>query len=92
MAIVQFADGGPGITDEVSKQIFEAGFTTRSGGPGLGMAVAKRIAEQHRGSISVTSVTGKGAVFEVQLPLVSEVTANDVVVNDLAVYEPAKCE
>jgi two-component system sensor histidine kinase FlrB len=92
MAMVQFVDGGPGITDEVSKKIFEAGFTTRSGGPGLGMAVAKRIAEQHRGSISVTSVTGKGAVFEVQLPLVSEVTANDVVVNDLAVYEPAKCE
>lgn len=92
-AVVQFADRGPGITEEVSKKIFEAGFTTRSGGPGLGMAVAKKIVNQHGGSIGVTSASGKGAIFEVHLPLAKAVTANDVVVNDLLLhYEPAKCE
>lgn len=93
MAMVQFADRGPGITEEVSKKIFEAGFTTRSGGPGLGMAVAKKIVDQHGGSIGATSASGTGAIFEVYLPLAKSVTANDVVVNDLSLhFEPEKCE
>lgn len=92
MALVQFADRGPGITEEIKRRIFETGFTTRSGGPGLGMAVAKKILDQHGGSISVASASGPGAVFEVCLPLAKAVTANDVVVNDLSLlYEPARC-
>lgn len=83
MAVVQFVDRGPGISEEASRKIFEAGFTTRSGGPGLGMAVAKKIVDQHRGRISVTSASGEGATFEVYLPLAMPVTANDLVVNDL---------
>lgn len=93
MAMIQFADQGPGIAEEVRRKIFEAGCTTRSGGPGLGMAVAKKIVEQHRGSISVTSVSGKGAIFGVHLPLANPVTANDLLVNDLAAnYAPARWE
>jgi signal transduction histidine kinase len=93
MALLHFADWGPGIAEEVSKKIFEAGFTTRSGGPGLGMAVAKKIVNQHGGSISVSSERGKGATFEVHLPLADAVSTNDLLVNDLAVYyEPGRCE
>ena len=82
MGVVQFADRGPGITDEVKENIFKAGFTTRSGGLGLGMAVAKKIVEQHRGTINVTSERGKGAMFEVHLPLAKTVTPKEIVVND----------
>ena len=92
MAAVQFADRGPGITDAISEKIFEPGFTTRSGGPGLGMAVAKKMVEQHRGRISVTSASGAGAVFEVHLPLAVSAKANDGVADDLSsLYEPARC-
>lgn len=82
MAQIRFADRGPGVSEEVSKRIFEAGFTTRPGGPGLGMAVAKKIVDQHRGGISVSSAKGKGAIFEVQLPLLKAASVDDLVVND----------
>lgn len=92
MAMVQFVDRGPGIAEEVSKKIFEAGVTTRAGGPGLGMAVAKKIMDQHGGTISVINATSKGAIFEVNLPLAKTATANDGVVNDLLLhYEPERC-
>ncbi|HUK46995.1 MAG TPA: HAMP domain-containing sensor histidine kinase [Terriglobales bacterium] len=65
---VQFEDRGPGVSEESKDRIFEPGFTTRSGGAGLGMTVAKQIIEQHGGSICVSRRAGQGAVFQVRLP------------------------
>ncbi len=62
-------DNGPGIP--VSKQpwVFEPFNTTKgTRGTGLGLAVAKRIVEEHGGRISIESVEGKGATFRVLLP------------------------
>jgi two-component system NtrC family sensor kinase len=62
-------DNGPGIP--VSKQpwVFEPFNTTKgTRGTGLGLAVAKRIVEEHGGRISIESVEGKGATFKVLLP------------------------
>ena len=68
-AVVTFADQGAGIREDLRTKIFDAGFTTRSGGPGLGLAVAKRIMEQHGGSIAVTATPGGGATFILRLPM-----------------------
>ena len=61
-------DTGPGIVPEDLLRIFEAGFSTRAGSSGLGLAVCKRIFEQHGGSISAESRYGHGATFRLRLP------------------------
>jgi signal transduction histidine kinase len=61
-------DTGPGIVPGDLPRIFEAGFTSRSGSSGLGLAVCHRILEQHGGSISVESWYGHGATFRLRIP------------------------
>ncbi|MGB6385662.1 MAG: ATP-binding protein [Terriglobales bacterium] len=61
-------DTGPGITPDDLPRIFEAGFSTRDGSSGLGLAVCHRILEQHGGSIAVESRPGYGATFRLRLP------------------------
>lgn len=66
---VVFADDGPGIPRELLGRIFEPYFTTKPGGNGLGLATARRIVEQHGGSLTAASPSGRGAVFTLLLPL-----------------------
>jgi two-component system sensor histidine kinase FlrB len=61
-------DTGPGIAPGDLPRIFEAGFSTRDGSSGLGLAVCHRILEQHGGSIAVESRPGCGATFRLRLP------------------------
>lgn len=61
-------DTGPGIVADDLPRIFEAGFSTRPGSSGLGLAVCRRILEQHGGSIVAESRPGHGATFRVLLP------------------------
>jgi two-component system sensor histidine kinase FlrB len=61
-------DTGPGIAPDDLPHIFEAGFSTRPGSSGLGLAVCQRILEQHNGTIGVESRHGEGATFRVRLP------------------------
>ncbi len=61
-------DTGPGIAVEDLPRIFDAGFSTRSGSSGLGLAVCHRIVEQHGGSIVAESRHGHGATFRMCLP------------------------
>jgi two-component system sensor histidine kinase FlrB len=61
-------DTGPGIVPGDLPRIFEAGFSTRPGSSGLGLAVCRRILEQHGGSIAVESRHGYGAAFRLRLP------------------------
>jgi signal transduction histidine kinase len=62
-------DTGPGILPEDVPRIFDAGFSTRPGSSGLGLAVCRRILEQHGGSITAHSRPGHGATFRLRLPL-----------------------
>lgn len=66
--VVEFADEGTGIAPGDLQKIFDAGYTTAAGSPGLGLAVCKKIIEQHGGTIQVQSEPGQGAVFSVYLP------------------------
>jgi PAS domain S-box-containing protein len=65
------ADTGPGISPGEYARIFEAGFSTRAGSPGLGLAVCRKIVEQHQGAIAVSSPPGRGATFTLTFPLTS---------------------
>jgi len=69
MAAVEVADNGRGIAPEHLPNIFRPFYTTKGEGTGLGLSLARRIVEDHRGRIDVTSAVGKGARFTVILPL-----------------------
>ena len=68
-ARIEISDSGSGVAVEHLDRIFEPGFTTRPGSPGLGLAVCKTIVEQHGGSIAVSSQAEHGTVFTLELPL-----------------------
>ena len=61
-------DNGPGLSEEQKRKVFEAFYTTKSHGMGLGMAIVKRIVEAHRGTIEVGSAGNRGAEFLITLP------------------------
>jgi two-component system, NtrC family, sensor histidine kinase HydH len=61
------ADTGIGIDEAGKERLFDAFFTTRSQGTGVGLAVVKRIADEHGFAIVVESAEGRGAVFRVSL-------------------------
>jgi len=66
---ITVSDTGPGIAAEHLPKIFEPGFSTRLGSPGMGLAVCHRIVEQHGGTIAAQSRPGRGAVFTLIFPL-----------------------
>ena len=67
-AIVDVIDTGSGIEPEVISRIFDAYYSTKKSGTGLGLAMTRRIAEEHGGRVSVTSEVGKGSDFSLHLP------------------------
>lgn len=67
---VRVRDSGSGIAPENLGRIFEAGFTSRRGGVGLGLAVCRKIVEQHGGNIGVESELGKGTTVVVSFPTI----------------------
>lgn len=66
---IKVQDTGKGIAPDALERIFDPFFTTRSKGTGLGLSVSQSIIQEHGGWISVQSVQGKGAIFEVDLPV-----------------------
>jgi two-component system OmpR family sensor kinase len=66
---VTVEDQGPGIPDELNGRLFDLYFTTKSGGTGLGLAVARRLVERHGGTLVHDALRRPGATFVVTLPL-----------------------
>jgi len=64
---LRVSDHGVGIDEAARARLFDAFFTTRSQGTGMGLAVVKRIADEHGFSIVVESSRGRGASFSVDL-------------------------
>jgi signal transduction histidine kinase len=68
-AVLEVTDTGVGMTDEVRERVFDAFYTTRPGGSGLGLATTRRLIEAHGGTIELRSEPGKGSQFVVRLPV-----------------------
>jgi two-component system sensor histidine kinase FlrB len=66
---IDFSDEGRGVPPELLDYIYEPGFTTTPGSPGLGLAVCKKVIEQHGGEIRVQSKPDKGTTFSLFLPV-----------------------
>lgn len=84
--VITVQDSGVGIAEEEQSKIFERFYRVdkaRSrvrGGAGLGLAIAKWIVTQHRGSIGVESRSGDGATFRVELPMMAVPVKNPLAV------------
>jgi signal transduction histidine kinase len=65
---VRISDDGCGIPQKDWENIFEPFYTTKSSGFGLGLSNARKIVEQHRGSIKIAKAKVKGTTFEVCIP------------------------
>ena len=67
--IMEIEDSGPGIAPEIAESLFEP-FATfgKSKGTGLGLFIARRIVEEHRGTISARNGPRGGAIFSITLP------------------------
>ncbi len=66
-------DRGPGVPAEQLGRIFDPYFSTHQTGTGLGLPIARRIAEEHGGGISARNRPGGGLVVEIDIPLMREV-------------------
>ncbi len=65
---VVVADDGPGVPREHRKRIFDAGFSTKQGGWGLGLALTRRIVTESHGGTIVLVPTDRGATFQITFP------------------------
>ena len=68
MVRVRIADNGPGIAEKDRPNIFEPFYTTKPSGFGLGLANARKIVEQHSGTIAVGKKRGRGSAFVILIP------------------------
>jgi two-component system, NtrC family, sensor histidine kinase HydH len=70
--VLDVIDTGAGMTEEVCARIFDAFFSTRPAGSGLGLPTARKIVEAHGGTLTVQSEPGKGSQFTLRLPEAEE--------------------
>jgi signal transduction histidine kinase len=72
MVRVRISDNGPGIAEKDRPNIFEPFYTTKPSGFGLGLANARKIVEQHNGTIAVGKKRGRGSAFVILIPAEEE--------------------
>ena len=67
-ALVAVRDSGPGIDPTHAERVFEAFYTTKSGGTGMGLSICRSIIDAHGGRLWVEANEPRGAVFQFTLP------------------------
>jgi signal transduction histidine kinase len=72
---LELIDTGCGMDAKTADQVFEAFFSTKPGGSGLGLPTTRKIIEAHGGRIAVESEPGRGTKFTIELPLPPRLTA-----------------
>ncbi|MBI5480367.1 MAG: HAMP domain-containing histidine kinase [Deltaproteobacteria bacterium] len=76
-AEITVRDTGPGLAPAVRERLFQPGVTTKPGGSGIGLVVARSIAAQHGGRLTLADAPGGGCVATLTLPLQSAAAAED---------------
>ena len=66
--LLELIDTGPGMDAETLGKVFQAFYTTKQGGSGLGLPTSRKIIEAHGGSIDVESAPGRGTKVTIWLP------------------------
>ncbi len=69
---IEIADNGPGIPPDLQDQVFEPFYTTKKDGTGMGLAIAKKIINDHGGNVEIVSKENFGVVFRISLPITKE--------------------
>jgi PAS domain S-box-containing protein len=79
IAEITITDSGPGIAEVLLEKIFDPFFTTKATGEGtgLGLSVSYAIVKEHKGTIRVSSVPGKGTIFTLRFPVFMETLSGD---------------
>jgi C4-dicarboxylate-specific signal transduction histidine kinase len=67
--VLAVEDSGPGIDPKTLHSIFDAFVTTKPNGMGLGLAICRKIVEDHGGQLSASPAHSRGSVFRVVLPV-----------------------
>jgi len=67
--VVELADEGPGMPQDVADRVFNPFFTTKPQGSGLGLAIVRKIVDAHDGSIDLRTEPGRGTLIRVTLPV-----------------------
>lgn len=76
-AAVYLTDNGLGMDDGTAAKMFEAFFSTKPGGSGLGLPTTAKIIEAHGGTIAVQTELGRGTRFTIELPAVPRIAQNE---------------
>lgn len=69
---IEVADSGPGLGAAACEQVFDAFYSTKADGMGMGLSIARTIVRAHGGSITATSPAGGGTCFRIVLPISAE--------------------
>ena len=81
VVLVAVRDSGPGLAPATLDQLFDAFYTTKPGGLGLGLSICRSIIETHGGRLSAKANVPRGAIFEFSLPTCPDVADQPVVVS-----------
>ena len=73
--LVVVRDSGPGLSSPGLERIFEAFYTTKPGGLGMGLSICRTIIEAHGGRLWATAAQPRGATFQFTLPAQSNQAA-----------------
>jgi len=71
--LISVSDTGVGLPNEKTEQIFNAFFTTKPQGSGMGLSISRSIVESHGGHLWATANSGPGVTFYFTLPTAAEV-------------------
>jgi signal transduction histidine kinase len=67
--LVTVQDSGPGLSADNLDHLFDAFYTTKPGGMGMGLSICRSIVEAHGGRLSAAAHNGPGATFEFTVPI-----------------------
>ena len=74
--LIEVADTGNGVSEEMKKKIFQPFFTTRAKGSGLGLAIVSKLARENRGYLTLDRSCPNGSAFRLYFPSISNLQQN----------------